>query len=91
MNVWEKLVNNPEVVRTRAGSPLARALLGLGLSLFVVYTLVTGAIRVGKAGDGTYIHFSDHPVAFALTCIGAALAALWMLRDARKRYRMHDR
>lgn len=91
MNFWEKLISNPEVTRAPIGSPLVRALLGLGLLFFAVHTVVTDAIRISRAGDGIYLHFSDHPKTFVVTCIGSALAALWALRDARKRYRMHEK
>jgi len=89
MNFFEKLINDPER-GPRTGSPLARAALGLGLMFFDLHTVATGAIRTSKAGNGTYIQFSDHPQAFVLTCIGAAVAALWALTSARKRYLLHD-
>lgn len=90
MNFWEKLVNDPEC-GPRSGSPLARAALGLGFLFFALYTIVTGAIRISKAGNGTYIHFSDHPNIFILTCILAMLVAVWGLTNARKRYLMHEK
>ena len=89
MNFLEKIINDPEE-RTLLGSPLARAAFGAGCLVFDLNTLVSGAIRTSKAGDGTYIHFSDHPIEFALTFIGVTLVALWALRSSRKRYLMHN-
>ncbi len=88
MNFWEKLVNDPEC-GPRSSAPLARAAFGLGLLFLDVHTLATGTIRVQKTGNGVYIHFSDHPTAFVLTCILTTLGAIWGLTTARKRYLMH--
>ena len=88
MNFWEKLVNDPEC-GPRSSSPLASAVFGLVLLFFDVNTLVTGAVRVSKTGNGIYIHYSDHPTAFILTCILTTLGAVWGFMNARKRYLMH--
>ncbi len=89
VNFWEKLINDP-ACGPRSASPLARAAIGLGFLFFELHILVTGAIRVGKAGDGIYIHFADHPRTFVLACIAVALVAAWGITNARKRYLMHD-
>jgi hypothetical protein len=89
VNFLEKLINDPEE-KTLLGSPLARAVFGAGCLVFDLNILVSGAIRTSKAGNGTYIHFSDHPVEFSLTFIGGTLFALWLLRSSRERYLMHD-
>jgi hypothetical protein len=88
MTFWEKIINDPER-GPRILSPLAYAVIGFGLLFFDLHIFVTGAIRIGKGRNGTYIHFSDHPTAFALTCILATLGTVWGLSNARKRYRMH--
>ena len=90
MSIWEKLINSPDC-GPRTGSPLARAALGLCALYFALHAIITGAIRVDKAVPATYIHFSDHPKTYALTCIAALVAAAWGLADARARYLMHDR
>ena len=89
MNFWEKLLNDPER-GPRINSPLARAAMGLGLLFFCLHSLITGAMKVSKAGDGMYIHFSDHPKLFVMTCVGTAIVGIWMLVDAHRRYRRHE-
>lgn len=88
MNFWEKLVNDPGR-GPWTGSPLARAVLGLGLLFFALYTYISDSIRISKAGDGIYIHFADHPKIFVVTIVFVALASAWALASARKRFRMH--
>jgi len=89
MNRWEKLTTDPRL-GPRSASPLARAALGLGLLFFDLHIIFTDSIRIGKAGNGTYIHFADHPKTLVFTCIGVTLVAIWALSSARKRYLMHD-
>ena len=88
VNVWEKLITDPEY-GPRAHSPLAHAALGLCCLYFALYTCITDSIRLSKAGNGVYIHFADHPVVFVASVVGALLGAAWGLSSARKRYRMH--
>ena len=89
MNLWEKLITDPEL-GPRSGSPLVRAVFGLGLLFFECHTLFTGAIQINRHDPRVYIHFSDHPKTFVLTCIAVGIGALWALSSARKRYLMHD-
>ena len=90
MNFWQKLTEDPEM-GPRTGSPLARVAIGLGLLLFDMHILITGAIQEGKGVNATHIHYSDHPKTFTLTVIVVTLGAAWGLVTARKRYLMHDR
>ena len=90
MNFWEKLIEDPEM-GPRTGSPLARVAIGLGLLLFDMHILITGAIQEGKGANATHIHYSDHPKTFTLTVIMVTLGAVWGLVTARQRYLMHDR
>lgn len=89
MNFWEKLITDPGL-GPRSGSPLARAAIGLGLLFFDLHMIFTDSIRIDKAGNGTYIHFADHPKTIVFTCILVTLGAVWALANARKRYLMHD-
>jgi hypothetical protein len=84
----EKLTNDPDC-GPWTGSPLARAALGCGFLFFALQVYFTGAIRIGKTGDGVYIHFADHPKTFVMTIALDALAAAWAFSDARRRYRLH--
>lgn len=90
MSVWNKLTTDPEA-GTRIRSPLAFGALGLGLSFFFLHTLITGAVRTSKAGDGAYIHFADHPKIFVLICIMALVGAVWAFANARNQYLMNDK
>lgn len=88
MNIFEKLVQDPEC-GPRSRSPIVRALLGL-LFLFEFFlTMLHGAIRVSKAGNGEYIHFSDHPKTYVLICILSFGTGVLLLLNARTRYLMH--
>jgi hypothetical protein len=88
MNFLEKMISNPDY-GPRTGAPLARLAFGLGLLFFDLFTLSTGSIRISKAGAGTFIHYSDHPLTFVLTCSLAAVGGIWGIFNARKRYLMH--
>lgn len=88
MNFLKKMLNDPER-GPRSNSPLLRAAIGLGLLFFDLHIIFTDSIRIGKAGNGTYIHFADHPKTLIFTCIWVTLGAVWALRSARYRYLMH--
>lgn len=90
MSFWKKLITDPDA-GPGIRSPLAFGLTGLGLSFFILNTLITGAVRVSKSADGVYIHFSDHPKTYVLTCIIASAGAVWAFREALNRYQMHDK
>jgi hypothetical protein len=88
VNFLDKLISDPEC-GPRIRSPLVYAACGLGLLFFALHACFTDSIRISKAGDGIYIHFSDHPKTFVVTVVGEALLGAWVLATARKRYLMH--
>jgi hypothetical protein len=88
MNVWEKLVNDPELGKPNR-SPLACAVIGLGLSVLDMAALRTGAFQFGKYNNVEYLRFSDHPALFLMLLASLAAGAAWAFRTAHKRYLMH--